>query len=146
MVKQRNRNQGHALYGRIRLSKGWTAQDAICTGRTKPTMTSSLAEHIILECLMTNNLPIPPNSPRQQLLTRLLNYFRSREGESRFFSKRKLVLVLLAAAYAAFPFDLIPDFIPGLGQIDDISVIIFTFMAMFMPPIKKDGSHEDPES
>lgn len=96
---------------------------------------------------MPKHLPIiPPNGPRQQLLTRLLNYFRSREGEPRFFSKKKLVLLLLTAAYALSPFDLIPDFIPGVGQIDDITVIIFTFLAIFMPPLKKDGSHEDPES
>lgn len=43
------------------------------------------------------------------------------------------------------PIDLIPDFIPGVGQIDDLTVIAFTFLALFMPPIREHGSHEDPE-
>lgn len=51
---------------------------------------------------MKNKLPIPPNGPRQQFLTRAINYFRSREGEPRLFTKRKLVLLVLTALYA-FP-------------------------------------------
>lgn len=92
-----------------------------------------------------DKLPIPPNGSRQQFLTRAINYFRSREGEPRLFTKRKLVLLVLTALYAFSPIDLIPDFIPGVGQIDDLTVIAFTFLALFMPPLKKDGSHEDPE-
>ncbi|KXT51516.1 hypothetical protein HMPREF3038_01438 [Akkermansia sp. KLE1797] len=94
---------------------------------------------------MKNKLPPPPNTPHQQLLIRAINYFRSREGEPRLFTKRKLVLLLLTAAYAFSPIDLIPDFIPGVGQLDDLTVIAFAFLAMFLPPIRKDGSHEDPE-
>lgn len=94
---------------------------------------------------MSNKLPIPPQGPGQQWLARAINYFRSREGEPRLFTKRKLVLLILTALYAFSPIDLIPDFIPGVGQIDDLTVIAFAFLAMFLPPIKKDGSHEDPE-
>ena len=94
---------------------------------------------------MSSKLPIPPHGPKQQFLARAINYFRSREGESRLFTKRKLVLLVLTALYAFSPIDLIPDFIPGVGQIDDLTVIAFAFLAMFLPPIKKDGSHEDPE-
>ena len=60
---------------------------------------------------MKNKLPIPPNGSRQQFLTRAINYFRSREGEPRLFTKRKLVLLVLTALYAFSPIDLIPDFI-----------------------------------
>lgn len=91
---------------------------------------------------MKNKLPIPPNGSRQQFLTKAINYFRSREGEPRLFTKRKLVLLVLTALYAFSPIDLIPDFIPGVGQIDDLTVIAFTFLALFMPPLKKDGSHK----
>ena len=78
-------------------------------------------------------------------MARTSNCFRSREGEPRLFTKRKLVLLLLTAAYAFSPIDLIPDFIPGVGQLDDLTVIAFTFLALFMPPIREHGSHEDPE-
>lgn len=94
---------------------------------------------------MKNKIPIPPNGSRQQLLFRAINYFRSREGEPRLFTRRKLVLLALTALYAFSPIDLFPDFIPGVGQIDDLTVIAFTFLALFMPPIREHGSHEDPE-
>ena len=55
------------------------------------------------------------------------------------------VLAALTIGYALSPIDLIPDFIPGVGQIDDLTVIAFTFLALFMPPIREHGSHEDPE-
>ena len=90
---------------------------------------------------MKNKIPIPPNGSRQQLLVRAINYFRSREGEPRLFTRRKLVLLTLTALYAFSPIDLIP----GVGQIDDLTVIAFTFLALFMPPIREHGSHEDPE-
>lgn len=93
---------------------------------------------------MKNNFPIPPNGSRHQFLTRAIDYFRSREGEPHLFTRRKLVLLALTALYAFSPIDLIPDFIPGVGHIDDLTVIAFTFLALFMPPIRKDGSHEDP--
>ena len=51
----------------------------------------------------------------------------------------------LTSGNAFSPIDLIPDVIPGVGQIDDLTVIAFTFLALFMPPIREHGSHEDPE-
>ena len=105
----------------------------------------SVPANILLRNHMKNNRSPPPTAPHQQLLVRAINYFRSREGEPRLFTKRKLVLLLLTAAYAFSPIDLIPDFIPGVGQLDDLTVIAFAFLAMFLPPIRKDGSHEDPE-
>ena len=38
--------------------------------------------------------------------------------------QQKLVLGALAA-YLAFPLDIIPDFIPVIGQLDDLAVLIF---------------------
>ena len=65
-----------------------------------------------------------------------------KEKDTPFLAK---ILAGTAVVYALSPIDLIPDFIPGVGQIDDLTVIAFTFLALFMPPLKKDGSHEDPE-
>ena len=44
-------------------------------------------------------------------------------GDARVPRRRK-VGVGLAAAYLAFPFDLIPDFLPVIGQLDDALVVI----------------------
>jgi uncharacterized membrane protein YkvA (DUF1232 family) len=49
------------------------------------------------------------------LLTRLLR-------ERRVSRRRKLVLVALIA-YLAFPFDVVPDFIPVAGQVDDVLAV-----------------------
>ncbi len=40
-------------------------------------------------------------------------------------TQQKLMLGALAA-YLALPIDIIPDFIPVIGQVDDIAVLIFT--------------------
>jgi uncharacterized membrane protein YkvA (DUF1232 family) len=42
--------------------------------------------------------------------------------DSRVPRRRKLLL-LAAAGYLALPFDLIPDFIPVLGQLNDVLVV-----------------------
>lgn len=39
--------------------------------------------------------------------------------------RRSKLLLLGVAAYLAFPIDLIPDFIPVLGQLDDALVVAF---------------------
>lgn len=89
---------------------------------------------------MSSPLSNLPKGPRGPLLARALHYFRSREGEPRLFTKRKLVLLLLAGAYTLSPLDIVPDFIPGIGQLDDLSVIIFTILALFMPPVGRNDA------
>ncbi|MBN2060382.1 MAG: DnaJ domain-containing protein [Deltaproteobacteria bacterium] len=41
----------------------------------------------------------------------------------------KIILVILGLTYAASPFDLVPDFLIGLGWIDDIAVIFLLWKA-----------------
>jgi uncharacterized membrane protein YkvA (DUF1232 family) len=43
--------------------------------------------------------------------------------------RSKLLLVALAG-YLALPLDLIPDFLPGIGQVDDVFVVAFVVRAM----------------
>lgn len=43
-------------------------------------------------------------------------------GDERVPRRRKLILIA-AAGYLAFPIDLVPDFIPIAGQLDDVIVV-----------------------
>ena len=40
-------------------------------------------------------------------------------------SRRRKLLLLGLLAYLAFPFDLVPDFIPVAGQLDDVMMVAF---------------------
>lgn len=57
----------------------------------------------------------------------LLAHFR---GEYRAFSLKSLVSVVAALLYFVNPFDIVPDYIPGLGFVDDISVIAFVMKSV----------------
>ncbi|MEK6701060.1 MAG: YkvA family protein [Planctomycetota bacterium] len=45
-------------------------------------------------------------------------------------SIRKILIVIGCLAYVMSPIDLVPDFIPGLGQLDDLTVIALTVRAL----------------
>ncbi len=51
----------------------------------------------------------------------LLDYFFTNEVKF----KNKLAYVLLIMAYILFPIDIIPDFLAGIGVIDDVVVATF---------------------
>ncbi len=55
----------------------------------------------------------------------------------------KMVL-LLGIAYAAMPIDLIPDFIPGLGIVDDLIVLLLVadWFIQICPPAIVEEHHE----
>jgi uncharacterized membrane protein YkvA (DUF1232 family) len=59
-----------------------------------------------------------------QLLTELVNAYS--KGEYRKVSKGTILAVIGAIVYFVSPLDVVPDFIVGLGIIDDAAVIGFT--------------------
>jgi uncharacterized membrane protein YkvA (DUF1232 family) len=50
--------------------------------------------------------------------------FRRLLGDERVSRRRKLLLVALVF-YLALPFDIVPDFIPVAGQLDDLLMVAF---------------------
>ncbi len=57
------------------------------------------------------------------LLVRLLRAWKN--GSYRGLSVRTLASCAMALLYVLSPVDLIPDFIPGIGLVDDIAVLTF---------------------
>ena len=69
-----------------------------------------------------------PREPFVALIRRLPAYGRLawRLGKDPLISKARRAAVLGGAAYLASPIDLVPGFIPILGQLDDIAVVLAT--------------------
>jgi uncharacterized membrane protein YkvA (DUF1232 family) len=63
------------------------------------------------------------------LLPRLLKLMWRLARDPRVPARSKAILVLVGA-YIASPIDIIPDFIPGLGQLDDIAIVAFALDQM----------------
>jgi uncharacterized membrane protein YkvA (DUF1232 family) len=53
-----------------------------------------------------------------------------RLGTDARIPRARRLLLLGAVAYLAFPFDLIPDFIPVLGLLDDAAVVVLVLRAV----------------
>lgn len=62
------------------------------------------------------------------LLLRLLKAWK--DGSYRGLSVRTLAFLIAALIYVLSPVDLLPDFIPGLGMIDDAAVLAFLLHSM----------------
>lgn len=65
-------------------------------------------------------MPITRMNKKQQVAEKLAS--EARKGSP--WSPRSIILYLLALLYVFSPFDFIPDAFLGLGQVDDILVII----------------------
>lgn len=79
--------------------------------------------------------PPPPRPPRTALkeyallLPRLIKLVFNLARDPRVPARSKAILVVLGG-YLASPVDLIPDFLPGIGQLDDIAVVAFALDQM----------------
>jgi uncharacterized membrane protein YkvA (DUF1232 family) len=62
------------------------------------------------------------------LLVRLLRAWKN--GSYRGLSVRTLAVVAAALLYVLSPVDLVPDFIPGIGLIDDMAVLALLLHAL----------------
>jgi len=62
-----------------------------------------------------------------QLIGRLLRAHI--KGDYRIKSLRFLILLIAAIIYFINPIDLVPDFIPGLGLVDDLAVLTWVYRA-----------------
>lgn len=51
----------------------------------------------------------------------LFDFFTSKEVSI----KKKILSVAFLVGYVAMPFDLIPDFLPFIGILDDIGIVLF---------------------
>lgn len=88
-----------------------------------------LVTAVVLACLYAALMVVLALGARQwdvRMLARLVPYcailFKRLMGDSRVQTRWKVVSGL-ALVYLALPFDLVPDFIPVLGQLDDAIVV-----------------------
>ena len=52
------------------------------------------------------------------------------DGEYREVPWKTMLLIMASIIYFVNPFDLIPDFIPGIGLVDDISIVLWVFSSV----------------
>jgi uncharacterized membrane protein YkvA (DUF1232 family) len=61
-------------------------------------------------------------------MLRLIRAFRS--GKYKRLSWESLISVIVAIAYFVSPLDLIPDFLPGIGYLDDAMIVRFVYCSV----------------
>jgi uncharacterized membrane protein YkvA (DUF1232 family) len=52
------------------------------------------------------------------------------EGEYREVPWKTMLIILAGLIYFVNPFDLVPDFLPGIGYIDDITILLWVFKSV----------------
>jgi uncharacterized membrane protein YkvA (DUF1232 family) len=52
------------------------------------------------------------------------------EGEYRDVPWKTIAIIIASLIYFINPFDLVPDFLPGIGYLDDITVILWVFKSV----------------
>lgn len=69
----------------------------------------------------------PLNNAWQQAQTLMSMLNSYRKGEYRDVSSKTVLLIVAALLYFVMPADLIPDFIIGLGYLDDVALLAWTY-------------------
>jgi len=69
--------------------------------------------------------PLNAGWQQAQTLMSMLKYYRS--GEYRDVSSKTLLLIIGSLLYFVIPADFIPDFIIGLGYLDDVALLAWTY-------------------
>lgn len=69
-----------------------------------------------------------PTSPRgwKQFILRGVRFYRSADVPNFL----KVATVLLCAGYLILPIDLVPDFLPFIGEVDDVTIVVLIHMAI----------------
>jgi uncharacterized membrane protein YkvA (DUF1232 family) len=75
--------------------------------------------------IMSNSAKMGEFADQVRLAIRMIKAYVT--GEYRDLPWRTLIILVAGVLYFVTPFDLIPDFIPALGFVDDISVIFWIF-------------------
>ena len=65
---------------------------------------------------------------RIKLFLRMIRAYAN--GEYRELPWKTVLIILASILYFLNPFDLIPDFIPGIGYLDDASIMLWVFSSV----------------
>lgn len=72
--------------------------------------------------LLADNPTVKEAKMYLDVVVRMIRAYQ--RNEYRAFSSKSLILLVVGLLYFVMPFDIIPDFIAGLGYVDDLSVLL----------------------
>ncbi|MCQ6267032.1 YkvA family protein [Fictibacillus sp. WQ 8-8] len=81
-----------------------------------------------------NNSSLRELTSQVKALIRLVKHYR--DGSYRHVSKKSMILIVAALLYFVSPIDAVPDFLVGIGLLDDAAVLAFLYKT-----IKKEIDH-----
>ncbi len=81
-----------------------------------------------------NNSSLRELTSQVKALIRLVKHYR--DGSYRHVSKKSMMLIVAALLYFVSPIDAVPDFLLGIGLLDDAAVLAFLYKT-----IKKEIDH-----